>query len=892
MGSLNVNDIKYSFYDGDIRLIDFLRDVLKLKGTKEGCGIGKCGSCTVLVNDTPKRSCHLQLNQMDGKSVLTIEGLSNGNKVHPIQKAFIDAGAVQCGFCTPGLILVTKALLNKYPNPTDQQIKKSLSGNLCRCTGYQKIIDAVKLASKFMQSGNNFSKMNVNKIISKRDAEDKVLGKSVYGDDLDIENQCYAGLVRSSKYHAKILKIETEAALKIDGVIDIWTAKDVPGVNMHTSFIKDQPIIADQSVRYKGEPIVVVVAETKEALKKGVDAVKVQYEELKPIHNMEESITSKKNIHINGNVAFKKELEFGNINDSKINAEVKIVSRFQTPMVEHAYLEPEAGIAYADDEGILNIFGPTQAPHIQRDQIASFLNVNSKKIRVKQSVIGGAFGAKYELSIHCFIALSVLRNQRPVKMLYTREESFLSTVKRHPFIIDAELFGDNNGVIDGIKMDIIADTGAYTASGPAVLTRSLYHAMGPYSIPNIKINGQLVYTNNPISSAMRGFGVPQVAFATESMIDMYAKKCDISPIQVRLLNALKSGGVSSIGQTMGDDFKFEETLNAIKPYIINNRQLTHVNSDDSIRKGIGIASFWYGIGGTNVPNKVAARVMIEQCGKITVYSGTTEIGQGSETIYTQLASRYLGNQPIEKITVINGDSVLCPDALATNASRQAYLYGNALINACNTLQSKITKKAETKLGLKLEEIEVVESGVINRANRKFFRFNEFIDSPLVGGGVFDMQKPILKDGSEAPYKIYSTFTALAEVNVNITTGNIDVNKITVAYDSGDILNYQTAEGQSEGGVSMGIGYALKEKFENDITLNFDTYKIPNIKDSCTVESIFIEDTKGNDLKIKGLGEMPAIAIAPAITNAIFDACSIRFYEIPVTKDKLLDAFKQ
>ncbi len=892
MGSLYINDTEVDFDESsrEKNLLKFIRDDLKLKGTKDGCGIGRCGACTVLVNGAPKRACRLTLKQVEGKEVLTIEGLGTRNSLHPIQQAFIDAGAIQCGFCTPGMILASKALLDKVPEPNEEEIKRALSANLCRCTGYNSIISAVKLASCYLKE----SKTSIEKLLSKdnatrmyrNDAIDKALGKSVFGDDIEIADCLYAGAVRSPHPHAAIIKIDYSKALLVPGVVDVWTAHDVPGVNYYQDFINDQPVLAENRIRYKGEPVAVVVAESPETVLDGIAKVEVDYEVLKPIFNMEKALDSACKIHDTGNLLMERNYQTGDINRAFSDASIIVEGSFSTPCVEHAYLEPEAGTAYVDAEGIITVFGPTQAPHHHRNQLALFLGTSPDMVRVKQSVIGGAFGSKHDLSIQCLIALSTVRTGRPVKMKFSREESFLVTVKRHPFKINGRICGTKKGEITGLDMDFLADTGAYSAGGPAVLARAVYHASGPYVIPNVSIKGRLVYTNNPVSSAMRGFGVPQVTFAIESLVDMFAKKCGLDPLRVREKNALRAHRYSSIGQKMAEDVGFIKSISEIKR---RHCELQKNIGDQTgkIKRGIGVASLWYGIGGTNVINKAGAKIVLDSSGKIVVYSGTTELGQGSNIIYAQIVAGKL-KQNKDDIKVITGDSLLCPDASSTNASRQTYLSGNALAIACEKLRCKILDVASIKTNAPVNDIEVIEGGIKILSANKVYTFPEIIDEHIMGFGEFEVELPNLVDGNKAPYKIYSFGTILAEVSVNINTGNVKVNRVVAAYDCGKIVNYETAVGQSEGGIIMGLGYALQEKFDVGRTRNFDTYKIPSIRDSCNIETVFVEGDKlDGPLGVKGLGEIPILAVAPAIINAINNACGVRIYDLPVTKEKLL-----
>lgn len=893
-GTIRVNGRELVVRELNKRLLDYLREDLKLTGTKEGCGIGRCGVCTVLVDGHPKRSCRVRVGEVVGRDVLTIEGLGSVERPHPVQQAFADAGAVQCGFCTPGMVLTAKALLDRNPCPSEAEIKRALAGNLCRCTGYVKIIEAVKLASRYIQEPPGERRYPDR--CSRADALAKATGQAVFAADFCLPGTLFVAVARSPHPHARIKRIDLADALATPGVVDAWTAADVPGRNTYRRQVEDQPVVAGEVVRYAGEPVAVVVGESKAAAAEGAARVRVDYEVLPAVTNPFDALApGAPALHPRGNLLDEKVIIKGDVAEALAQAEVTVSASFRTPAVEHAYLEPEAGVAYYDATGQIVIYGPTQAPHHTQREVAKFLGVSPEKVRIRQSVIGGAFGGKIDLSVHCLLALSLVRTGRPVKMVYSREESFQATTKRHPFFIDCTLGANRDGRLTAVKVDMVADTGAYASTGPGVLTRAVVHATGPYVVPNVYIRGRLVYTNNPISGAMRGYGAPQVALAVETLMDALAEKLGMDPLTLRELNAVYPGCRTATGQELGPDVGFHQTLEAIRAERERwRRETAGQPTPPHIRRGIGCASFWFGIGRTNAPNIAEARVELIPGGSFKIYVGATEIGQGAVLAFAKMAARALGNQPVENFEVLTGDSHLCPDADTTSASRQTYVSGYALLDACKHLADQIVQVAASKLGARPEDLELAPGLVRDRKSGRVLSLAEIADTVLVGHGRYKAETTHLGASAEAvPYEIYSYGTQMAEVEVNLASGEVKVLRVASAHDSGNIVDRWAAEGQVEGGVLMGLGYALLEKFIPGETTNFDTYHIPRTIHMPRVKSIFVTGPQpSGPLGAKGLGECSLVAVAPAILNAIYRACGVRLYEVPALPGLVLDSLGQ
>jgi len=563
---INVNGKDYKIdINPDMTLVDFLRQELGLTGTKKGCNSGECGACTVLVDGEPVASCVLPALKVQGKTIITVEGLGQADALHPIQKAFLVKGAVQCGFCTPGMLLSAKALLDKNLNPTPQDIKMSISGNLCRCTGYRKIIDAVLAAAAEMRGEGEIvmptaEKNVVGSSVPRVDGIPKLTGQAKFANDLYFPNMLYAKVLRSAHAHALIKNIKTEQAKALPGVVAVLTAADVPGRNGYGIHIKDQPVLAKDKVRHYGDAVAVVAAESLEIAEKALELIEVEYEPLPGVFSVEDAIKpDAPKIYPDGNLLFHRKVYRGDIEKGFKEADIVIEDRFKTPMVEHAYIEPETGIGVYD-AGKIIIYAPSQGVHYHRSEIAANLKMPVNKIRVIQTTTGGGFGGKIDNSVHALVALLALKTGRTVKLSFSRAESMVSSTKRHPFTMRYKLGARKDGKLVAAEVEIYGDTGAYNSYGTAVLTRVATCAIGPYEVPNVKIDTYTVYTNNPVSGAMRAFGAPQAAIAHEAILDELAKKIGISPVEIRKINAFREGSATPTGQILNNGVGILETI--------------------------------------------------------------------------------------------------------------------------------------------------------------------------------------------------------------------------------------------------------------------------------------------------------------------------------------------
>lgn len=583
--NLTVNGKQMSIMvDPDMTLLRFLREGLKLTGTKEGCNQGECGTCTVLLDGKAVNSCMIPMASMDGCTVTTIEGLASEGKLDPLQKSFITEGAIQCGYCTPGTIMSAKALLLENPHPSEEEIKDSLGGNICRCTGYKKIVQAVQVASGQMEA-QTISSKNDEKIIGQKvkrhDSVDKALGKTVYVDDLIKDGMLYAKALRSDIAHGLIKGIDTIKASQVPGVIAVLTGKDVPGTNLFGTMFKDTPVLADDKVRCFGDAVALVVAENQTAMEKALNLIKVDYEELPGVFNPMEGLAPEApHVHESGNLLQKFKVRKGDVDEGFQQCDAIVENTFTTSMISHAYMEVECSVADYDQD-VITVWTSTQDVYGDRRQIASALDLPLNKVRVIQMTTGGGFGGKIDVTTEILAALAALKTGRPVKVRFTREESMMISTKRHPVILKVRLGANKEGKLLAMEGEIYGDTGAYASLGAAVIRKCGLMLSGPYYIPNIKVDTYCVYTNNPPAGAFRGFGVVQGAFAYESLMDMLAEKLGRDRWELRYQNALEPGLSISTGQVLEHSVGIKATLEAVKKYIAEN-PLTPTNEGGNL----------------------------------------------------------------------------------------------------------------------------------------------------------------------------------------------------------------------------------------------------------------------------------------------------------------------
>ena len=737
----------------------------------------------------------------------------------------------------------------------------------------------------------------VNRGIPRIGAADQARGRTLFSDDIPLNNPLILRVFRSEKPHARIVDLSVEKAAQLPGVAGVLTAADIPGKNLFGLINKDQPLLAPEKVRFRGEAIALVAAENEQAAQAAMNAIQIRYEELPPIFDPERALDQDApRIHEKGNLLFKRTIRKGDAAGGLKRSHVVVERRYQTPCLEHTYLEPDAGIGYVDDDGTLVIHASTQNPHYDHAEVSQILGLDPEKVRIIQAATGGGFGSKLDLTVQGFIGLALYHFHRPVRLVYPREESYLATSKRHPFIIRMESGAGRNGKLIAVRVRMICDTGAYASYGIAVATRAAVHVTGPYEVENVEVECACVYTNNPVAGAMRGFGVPQVAVAHESQMDILADELGLDPLEIRKINALRPGALTATGQELTNSVGILKTLDAITPYYRQSREeWVEKRPSSHLKRGIGIGAMYYGIGNTGVKNPSSARIQMDAQGRVTLYTGAADIGQGSTTALTQIASEVLGIEPLD-IGLVVADTKWTANAGATSASRHTYISGNAVKAAAENLADILLTEAAERLGTPKAVLFLKEGFVVDSKNPgRSVPFSELAEKALLRGrelncqGFFDpATTPLDPDtGQGNPYATYAFACHLAFITVDTRTGEVSVSKIVAAHDVGKAINPLYVEGQIHGGVAMGIGFALMEEYITGSTASMADYHIPTAKDMPKIVSVIVEDPEPTGpFGAKGVGEPALIPTAPAVINAIANALGRRIYTLPAKPERV------
>lgn len=834
-------------------LLRFLRDELHLTSVKDGCSQGACGACTVIIDGETCKSCVPSTDALEERHIVTVEGLSEWES-QVYTYAYGEAGAVQCGFCIPGMVICTKALLDRNPDPTEAEIRYALRNNYCRCTGYAKIIAAVKLAAKIMREGviptASADDWKLGSRVHRLDVEEKVCGTGKYPDDYYLENMCYGSALRSKYPRARVLSIDTSAAKALPGVIAVFTAEDIPGENKIGHLKHDQytMIPVGGLTHYLGDAIALVAAEDMETVEKAKKLIKVEYEVLQAVHNIQEAAAPDAPRVFDeeqNNVQAHKHVCRGNAQEAIRNAKHVISQHFETPWTEHAFLEPECAVAYIDEDGDVMIISTDQSAYCSYHE--SSLMLGTDKVKCENALVGGGFGGKEDMTVQHHAALIAYKTGRPVKVKLTREESLLIHPKRHHFEMDFTMGCDENGRIMGVKATVASDTGAFASLGGPVLERACTHAAGPYAYENFEIEGTAYYTNNPPAGAFRGFGVTQTCFATETLLNMMADKIGITPWEIRYRNAIRPGGVLPNGQIVDESTGLVETLEAVKE---------DYDTAWAAGKPVGLACAMKNAGvGVGLPDWGRAKLIVEEDQKVHIYSGASCIGQGLGTVLVQMV---VTNTDLTRDDIVyeRSNTWIAPDSGTTSGSRQTLVTGEACRRACEKLM-------EAKQGGKT---------LADLVGQEFYGEYLAKTDPL-GANV---PNPV----SHVAYG-YATQMCILDSK----TGRIE--KMVAAHDVGKAVNPLSCEGQIEGGVVMSMGFALREQYPIDENCRpidkygslglFRSHEIPEIKP-------IVVDKPG--LKVAcgaiGIGEITSIPTAPAITDAYYRYDGERRFSLPIT----------
>lgn len=729
---------------------------------------------------------------------------------------------------------------------------------------------------------------------------EKARGEALFAADLIPENCLTLKALRSVHHHAEIASIDVSAAEAIDGVVRVFTSADIPGRNLVGIINKDHPVLAEGKVRSKADAVALVAAETEEAARAALAAIKVEWRELPAILNTDDALApGAVNIHEKGNVLFRRPIKRGNVDDAFAKAFHIVEKEYDTPLIEHCYMEPDAGYGFIDDDDALAIVVCTQNTHYDRGDVAALMDLPEEKVRIIQSVTGGGFGSKLDLSVQGLIAVALYHLRRPVAYRYTREEAFLATGKRHPIKITMKTAVDESGRLTAMRARLICDGGAYGSYGIAVVTRAAVHATGPYEVPNVDIEALEVYTNHTFRGAMRGFGTPQAAFATETQLDLHAEALGLDPMELRLRNALKPGSTIGTGQVVENGVGIRDCFEAVKPHYHKalEQWVKEPPSGPTRRRGVGIGGMWYGIGNTAAQNPSTAQIELDLDGGLTLFTGAADIGQGSTLILTQLAGEILGLSP-DRFKVVSADTRYTTNAGATSASRQTYISGNAVCQAASELADMLLTRAVDRLKVAKEGLELVDGTVRAKDDHgKCLTFAQLAKSlhhlglPLKWSGYFDPDTtPLDDDGQGRPYGAFAFACQMAQVEVDVLTGEVEVLRVVAAHDVGKAISPANLAGQICGGVAMGMGYALLEEFEPGKTESLKDYHLVTATDMPEVLPIIVEcHEPSGPFGAKGIGEPALVPTAPAIINALYMALGERIYRLPANLERVMEA---
>lgn len=812
------------------KLIRFLRDTLGLTSVKDGCSEGACGTCTVLIDGKAARACIPQTDKLAGKRVVTVEGLSEFER-QVYTYAFGQAGAVQCGFCIPGMVMCAKGLLDKNLNPTREEAAFAIRNNICRCTGYVKIVNAILMAAKCFREGKTpepSKDWSLGQRVPRVDVEEKVTGTGIYPDDVYMDGMIYGSAVRSQYPRARVLAIHTEAAKALPGVVGVFTAADIPGSNKvgHLKKDWDTMIAVGAVTHYLGDAICLVAAESPEILAQAKALVEVEYEELPMVRNPREAmLPDAPLVHQEGNLLAHKHIQRGNPAEAIAKSKYVLTQRFSTPWTEHAFLEPECAVACPDGEGVM-ILSTDQGAYDTQHETMGMLGLPAELVKVRNCLVGGGFGGKEDVTVQHHAALIAYLTKRPVKVKLTRAESILIHPKRHPMEMEFSLGCDENGIIQGVAAEVIADTGAYASLGGPVLERACTHAAGPYNYQNFEIDGWAYYTNNPPAGAFRGFGVTQTCFCIETLLNQMADLVGISPWEIRYRNAIRPGQELPNGQIVDASTGLVETLEAVKPYY-----------DAAPYAGIACAMKNAGVG-VGIPDTGRVRLTAEN-GKLHIHAGASCIGQGLGTVLVQMVCTQTGLKP-EDVVYERSNTYFAPDSGTTSGSRQTLFTGEACRRACQDLKAALE-----------------ESGLSGLNGREFY--GEYLGKTDPLGA--DVPNPV----SHIAYGYATQVCILGE------DGKIQ--HIVAAHDVGKAVNPLSVEGQIEGGVVMSMGFALTERYPLEDckpTAKFGTLGLFKANQIPTITPIIVEK-EGLDVACGaiGIGEITSIPTAPAIADAYF-----------------------
>ncbi|MGN0372700.1 MAG: molybdopterin-dependent oxidoreductase [Enterocloster sp.] len=898
------------FEDGET-LLKYLRNTACLKGTKESCGMGQCGACSVLINGKLRRSCVTLMKTLEGKQVETIEGISSDGSLTVIQRSFLDVGAVQCGYCIPGMVIASKALLLEHPDPSEEEIREGLKHNYCRCTGYVKIIEAVKLAAarmkretqeqdreydcpnqkeieKFRTGEHTFITSGRGEKVPKLrgralghsvwdvDGPAKVTGTLKFCDDFEAEEfgeneMLHGAFVWAPAPKAKICKLDLAEAERAPGVRRVLTWKDVPGNGLVGTWTPEQPVFCRDQVNFLGDMLALVVADTEKQAREAARLAQIEYEEMEGVYTIPEGYAKESFLLHTGR-------EAGDVEKAKKAPDiVKVKVSKDMERQEHACMETESAIGYGNGD-FVTVYSCTQSPFEIRRMLAPILNLPEEKIRIVATPLGGGFGSKCDSVIEAQAAVAGLVMQKPVKVTLTRQESLIASSKRHGYHTDYEIGFTRDGKFSYLDCRMFSDGGPYMTESYGTLMTGCLMAGGPYIVDNIRIEGSAIRTNNVLGGAFRGYGINQAAISIETAVDMMAEKLHMDPFEIRRKNAVRAGSCSVGGELLKDSVGLLDTIDQCEAKLKEAlKEYEGVYPQGSRVLGYGVASGFknVGVGKGIFTDDGACKLTLQADGRIQMICSGTDMGQGFRTAMVQIAAEAL-NRDVEDFDILIGDTRITVPTGQSVSERQTLCGGRAVYEACLNLKRELEKNPW-------------KPGEIRKAQYYY------LSPPTFAIGDYEGARAKGVPYRNFPAYAYTTQAVIVEVDQD--TGKTKLLKVIAAHDVGRVINPQKIEGQLQGSCSMGQGYALSEQYpcRNGYPV-FRQYRelgLPKAEDTPDYEMILIENPEPTGpFGAKGISEVATVPITPAILNAIYNAVGVRINRIPATPEVILDAIRR
>lgn len=914
--TFQVNGKTVSCNDENKMLLEFLRKDLGLVGAKDGCSLGQCGTCTVIVDGKATRSCVKKIKLLEGAKVETIEGIGQDGELHPIQTAFLLSHAYQCGFCTPGLIMAVKALLDTNAHPTDDEIKDFLKNNLCRCTGYKQILEAVHLAIDIIDGKVPNTIDNhlgwIGESPTTKNGIERVTGAPLFTDDFPLKDALEGRLLFTEYPHANILNIDTSEAEKMEGVAKIVTHKDIPGRKYFAEDLYGQQILAIDKVHMIGDPIAVVFADTIEHADAATKAIKVEYEILPVIASPEDGLNPDSvRVHpeFPNHYHTAKSIK-GDVERGFAQADVIVEQEFETQRVEHGILEMDVALATYDDKGRLAVYGTSQNPPKIKGNIIDAMGMKDEEIFYHNYPAGGAFGGREDLVCQIFAALGTYHTKQPTRVSLTRDQISAITAKRHPIKFKYKAGVKNDGTLTAIQGRALIDGGAYNSLGDFLATCTAAMGSGPYEYPNVDFASEIVFTNNTFGGCFRGYGSTQVTACNETMIDKIAEAIEMDPYEFRMKNAMDIGKQTPTGQIIDYSCGFKDCLRAVKEGF--EKDGLPEPSGPNKKIGVGLAGAFKNQGfGTGMEDGAGAKIELTDDGTFLMHTGAVELGQGVDTIVCQIAAQTLG-VPFDDVNIGPVHDDISPYSKgSTSASRATFGFGNAARTVSLIFKETLTEYVGKNWDRNSSHLDLNTEGVYDLKEDFSVTYKEIADFAKDKGDklceeyyyVDKKVNPLEDDGNnlsndpdQKNYTAYIFSAQIAVVEVDEETGEVKVLKMYAASDLGKAINPALVEGQLVGSVVMGLGNCLTEIFDQKdgyiLKKGLRSLKMPKFTDLPEIKSYMIEENHPfGPYGAKGFTEGALNPATPAVLNAIYDAVGVRVNRIPVSSEKLATAIK-